>query len=159
LVLLLLLLLVVFYIIIIVIVIVIVVVLLLFIIYTINLPVVQPLSCRIIYHFDTPILEKRHQSFDRVNYLNFVINVLFIYCNNINSYNFKNLEDNINNIYCLVTHSWPNLKSFDYKMNNFSRGSKHMQVLSQTHYVLQVTVFHYRILIYYSLLYLIYKVY
>jgi len=34
-----------------------------------------------------------------------------------------------------------------------------MKVLSQTHYLLQVIVFHYRILIYYSLLYLIYKVY
>jgi len=45
----------------------IVVVLLLFIIYTINLPVVRPRSCRVIYYFDTPALGRRHQSFDRVN--------------------------------------------------------------------------------------------
>jgi hypothetical protein len=44
----------------------IVVVLLLFIIYTINLPVVRPRSCRVIYYFDTPTLERRHQSFGRV---------------------------------------------------------------------------------------------
>jgi len=42
-------------------------VLLLTIIYTINLPVVRPRSCRVIYYFDTPPLGKRHQSFDRVN--------------------------------------------------------------------------------------------
>jgi hypothetical protein len=44
----------------------IVVVLLLFIIYTINLPVVRPRFCRVIYYFDTPTLGKRHQSFGRV---------------------------------------------------------------------------------------------
>ena len=48
------------------IVIVIVVVLLLFIIYTINLPVVRPRSCRVIYYFDTHTLGRRHQSFGRV---------------------------------------------------------------------------------------------
>jgi len=42
-------------------------VLLLTIIYTINLPVVRPRSCRVIYYFDTPALGKRHQSFGRVN--------------------------------------------------------------------------------------------
>jgi len=42
------------------------VVLLLFIIYTVNLPVVRPRSCRVIYYFDTPALERRHQSFGRV---------------------------------------------------------------------------------------------
>jgi hypothetical protein len=41
-------------------------VLLLTIIYTINLPVVRPRSCRVIYYFDTPTLGKRHQSFGRV---------------------------------------------------------------------------------------------
>jgi len=40
--------------------------LLLFIIYTINLPVVRPRSCRVIYYFDTPALGRRHQSFGRV---------------------------------------------------------------------------------------------
>jgi hypothetical protein len=39
---------------------------LLFIIYTINLPVVRPRSCRVIYYFDTPALGRRHQSFGRV---------------------------------------------------------------------------------------------
>jgi hypothetical protein len=47
----------------------IVVVLLLFIIYTINLPVVRPRSCRVIYYFDTPALGRRHQSFGRVRQL------------------------------------------------------------------------------------------
>jgi hypothetical protein len=61
-----------------------------------------------------------------IYYLNFVINRLFIYCNIINSYIFENLIGNIDNIYCLITHSWSNPKSFDYKMNNFPRGSKHM---------------------------------
>jgi len=51
-------------------------------------------------------------------YLNFVKNILFIYCNIINSYNIENLVSNIDNIYCSITHSWPNPKSFDYKMNN-----------------------------------------
>jgi len=41
--------------------------LLLFIIYTINLPVVRPRSCRVIYYFDTPALGRRHQSFGRVS--------------------------------------------------------------------------------------------
>ena len=49
--------------------IVVVVVLLLFIIYTINFPVVQPRSCRVIYYFDTPTLGRRHQLFGRVTYL------------------------------------------------------------------------------------------
>jgi hypothetical protein len=40
---------------------------LLTIIYTINLPVVRPRSCRVIYYFDTPALGRRHQSFGRVN--------------------------------------------------------------------------------------------
>jgi len=55
--------------IVIVIVITIVVVLLLFIIYTINLPVVRPRFCRVIYYFDTPALGRRHQSFGRVKFL------------------------------------------------------------------------------------------
>jgi len=42
-------------------------VLLLTIIYTINLSVVRPRSCRVIYYFDTPALGRRHQSFGRVN--------------------------------------------------------------------------------------------
>jgi hypothetical protein len=42
-------------------------VLLLTIIYTINLPVVRPRSCRVIYYFDTPTLGRRHQSFGRVS--------------------------------------------------------------------------------------------
>jgi hypothetical protein len=55
-----------FTIIIIIINIVVVVVLLLFIIYTINLSVVWPRSCRVIYYFDTPALGRRYQSFGRV---------------------------------------------------------------------------------------------
>jgi hypothetical protein len=38
----------------------------LFIVYTVNLPVLRPRSCRVIYYFDTPPLGRRHQSFDRV---------------------------------------------------------------------------------------------
>jgi len=70
-----------------------------------------------------------------IYYLNFVVNGLFIYGNIINLYIFENLIGNINNIYCLITHSWWNPKFFDYKINNLPRGSKHMQVLSQTHYL------------------------
>jgi hypothetical protein len=55
-------------IIIVVVVVVIIVVLLLFIIYIVNLHVVRPRSCRVIYYFETPALGRRHQSFDRVNY-------------------------------------------------------------------------------------------
>jgi hypothetical protein len=39
----------------------------LFVVYTINLPMVRPQSCRIIYYFDTPTLGRRHQLFDRVS--------------------------------------------------------------------------------------------
>ena len=53
-------------IIIIIIIVTIVVVLLLFIIYTINLSVVRPRSCSVIYYFDAPTLGRRHQSFGRV---------------------------------------------------------------------------------------------
>jgi len=56
-------------IIVIVVVVTIVVVLLLFIIYTINLHVVRPRSCRVIYYFDTPTPRKRYQSFGRVKFL------------------------------------------------------------------------------------------
>ena len=48
---------------IVVVVVVVIVVVLLFIIYTINLSVVRPRSCRVIYYFDTPALGRRHQSF------------------------------------------------------------------------------------------------
>jgi len=40
--------------------------LLLFIIYIVNLPMVRPRSCRVIYYFDTPALGRRHQSFGHV---------------------------------------------------------------------------------------------
>ena len=56
-------------IIIVVVVVTIVVILLLLIIYTSNLPVVRPRSCRVIYYFDTPALGRRHQSFSRVKFL------------------------------------------------------------------------------------------
>jgi len=36
------------------------------IIYIVDLPVVRPRSCRVIYYFDTPALGIRHQLFDRV---------------------------------------------------------------------------------------------
>jgi hypothetical protein len=52
--------------IIVVVVVTIVVVLLLFIIYIINLPVVRPRSCWVIYYFDTPALGRRHQFSGRV---------------------------------------------------------------------------------------------
>jgi hypothetical protein len=42
----------------------------LFVVYTVNLPVVRPRSCRIIYYFDTLTLGRRHQLFDRVSYNN-----------------------------------------------------------------------------------------
>ena len=35
----------------------------LFVVYTVNLPVVRPWSCRVIYYFDTPALGRRHQIF------------------------------------------------------------------------------------------------
>ena len=38
----------------------------LFVVYTVNLPMVRPCSCRVIYYFDTPTLGRRHQLFDRV---------------------------------------------------------------------------------------------
>jgi len=38
-----------------------------FVVYTVNLPMFRPRSCRVIYYFDTPTLRRRHQSFDRVN--------------------------------------------------------------------------------------------
>jgi len=63
-----------------------------------------------------------------IYHLNFVIYGLFNYCNIINLYIFENFIGNIDNIYCLIINSWPNPKSFDYKMNNFSCGSKHMKV-------------------------------
>ena len=53
-------------IIIIIVIVIVVVVFLLFIIYTINLSVVRPRSCRVIYYFDTPALGRRYQSFGRV---------------------------------------------------------------------------------------------
>jgi len=40
--------------------------LLLSIIYIVNLPIVRPRSCWVIYYFDTLTLERRHQSFGRV---------------------------------------------------------------------------------------------
>jgi hypothetical protein len=43
--------------------------LLLFIIYIINLPVVRPRPCQVIYYFGTPILGRKHQLFDRVKFL------------------------------------------------------------------------------------------
>ena len=51
------------------IIVVVVIVLLLFIIYIVNLHVVRPRSCRVIYYFDTPALWRRHQSFGRVKFL------------------------------------------------------------------------------------------
>jgi hypothetical protein len=51
---------------IIVVIVVVVVVVLLIIIYTINLFMVRPRSCRVIYYCDTPALGIRHQLFDRV---------------------------------------------------------------------------------------------
>ena len=41
----------------------------LFVVYTVNLSVVQPWSCRVIYYFDTPTLGRRHQLFGRVSWL------------------------------------------------------------------------------------------
>ena len=41
----------------------------LFVVYTVNLPVVRPRSCRVIYYFDTPTLGRRHQLFDHVRRL------------------------------------------------------------------------------------------
>jgi len=38
----------------------------LFIVYTVNLHVVQPRSYQVIYYFDTPTFGRRHQLFDRV---------------------------------------------------------------------------------------------
>jgi hypothetical protein len=53
-------------IVVVVVVVTVVIVLLSFIIYTINLPVVRPRSCRVIYYFDALALGRRHQSFSRV---------------------------------------------------------------------------------------------
>ena len=38
----------------------------LFVFYTVNLLVVRPRSCWVIYYFDTPTLGRRHQLFGRV---------------------------------------------------------------------------------------------
>jgi hypothetical protein len=38
----------------------------LFVIYIVDLSVVRPRSCRVIYYFDTSVLGIRHQSFDHV---------------------------------------------------------------------------------------------
>jgi len=65
--------------------IVVVIVLLLTIIYIINLPVVRPRSCRVIYYFDTPALGRRHQSFGRVN--NIFPN--FIWSKNLPKHSFR----------------------------------------------------------------------
>jgi hypothetical protein len=92
-----------------------------------------------------------------IYYLNFVINIgLFISCNITNSYIVVYLVGNIVNIYCLITHSWLNIKSFDYKMKHLSRSSEHMYILSQTHYLsgYLISLQNSR-----SLLYLIYQVY
>ena len=56
-------------IVVVIIIVVVVVVVLLFIIYIINLSVVRPRSCRVIYYFDTTALGRRHQSFGRVKFL------------------------------------------------------------------------------------------
>jgi hypothetical protein len=61
-----------------------------------------------------------------IYYFNFVINELFISCNITSSYIVEYLIGNIVNIYCLIIHSWSNLKSFNYNMNNFSRGLEHI---------------------------------
>jgi len=52
--------------------------LLLSIIYTINLPVVRPRSCRVIYYFDTPALGRRHQSFGRVKRHHILVSLLMV---------------------------------------------------------------------------------
>ena len=49
------------------IIVVVVLLLLLLLIYIVNLHVVRPQSCRVIYYFDTPALGRRHQSFGRVS--------------------------------------------------------------------------------------------
>jgi len=43
----------------------------LYVVYTVNLPVVRPRSCRVIYYFDTPTLGRRHQSFGRVMFITY----------------------------------------------------------------------------------------
>jgi hypothetical protein len=59
--------------------IIVVIVLLLFIIYIINLPVVRPRSCRVIYYFNTPTLGKRHQSFGRVTWQSHIhVNIYYL---------------------------------------------------------------------------------
>jgi hypothetical protein len=40
----------------------------LFVVYTVNLPMVRPWSCRVIYYFDTPALGRKLQYFSRVNH-------------------------------------------------------------------------------------------
>jgi hypothetical protein len=43
----------------------------LYVVYTVNLPVVRPRSCRVIYYFDTPTPGRRHQSFGRVMFITY----------------------------------------------------------------------------------------
>jgi hypothetical protein len=57
--------------------------LLLIIIYTINLSVVRPRSCRVIYYCDTPALGIRHQLFDRVITQSIHIKNIIIFVRNI----------------------------------------------------------------------------
>jgi len=45
----------------------------LFIVYTVNLPVVRPRCCWVIYYFDTPTLGRRHQLFGRVTYNTYLV--------------------------------------------------------------------------------------
>jgi hypothetical protein len=52
--------------IVVVVVVVVVVVIIIIIIYIVNLHVVQPRSCQVIYYFDTPTIGRRYQSFGRV---------------------------------------------------------------------------------------------
>jgi hypothetical protein len=65
---------------------------LLFIIYTINLPVVRPRSCRVIYYFDTPALGRRHQSFGRVIY-SFTLSIPYVRCHSVFSDDFNVYRD------------------------------------------------------------------
>jgi len=67
---------------------IVVVILLLFIIYTINLPVVRPRSCRVIYYFDTLALTRRYQSFIRVSVEDFFCKSVWINNLSPSSFNF-----------------------------------------------------------------------
>ena len=75
--------------------------LLLFIIYIVNLLVVRPRSCQVIYYFDTPTLGRRHQSFGRVNGSSYKLAIV-AFCISIWSFSSPNITFILSNYYYMA---------------------------------------------------------